>query len=567
MPGVPEINVPTVQGDSTPLVQTPAPGAGAFGAGIGAGLTAIGEGLHSYGMDSYHAAVKATAQEKETEFQTEALKLRDQYRTKFNMDAISAHGPITKALEDARKRIVASIPTKSGQSLFNDNSLRVQRFAQESIDSHFETQNKQYKVVVQKNADFADARTVASNSLPVQGEVYDPTKNEALIEHQKARSLEFAKSHGMDDETADQYAANSVQKTTDAMFKALLKAGKLGTVSSEQIQNELKKYTDKGMVSANVQSTATATIGGLGVTQWVNKTMAKLDTERYDYRGNYTPEGHIPQAKFDEQLGNLSIGDPQYEAKVKMLTEEYNRRTASDASAGRQLANQVVRDGVVGREDSELWQKYKDLHPIQAEELKQKFERTKFQRYRQDRFIQSDDSKRAYGVTREHLDSLTKEQLTQVTKDDVQAWVRNASKSGTPDEDQVARGLEHLDKLQNNKLDQTEKQFKEIALRELTLGLKKKGDVQENLAKAKEMLDSWHKADPKLSALDLGAKLKEQFVRGKNGAFNSDWAVLGAKTPFETAPARPVKKVPDTRQSKTINGETRVWDGKAWVIP
>lgn len=563
MPGVPEINVPQVQEGSTPVVQVPAPGAGAFGATIGEGLTKIGEGLHSYGMDSYHAAVKATAQDAETKFQLEAERIKTEYSTKFNMDAISTRDATEAKIIKLREQYRNSIPTKSGQALYNDNSLRRQGFVLESIDSHFKTQNKSYQIVIQKNADFADAKTAATSAL--EGP-YDPAKNEDLIIRQKERNLAFAKSHGMDDETAEQYAVNSVQKTTDAMFKALLKAGKLGTVSSEQIQSELKKYSDKGMVSADVQSTVAATIGGLGVTQWVNKTMAKLDTERYDYRGNYTPEGHIPQAKFDEQLGNLKTDDPQYEAKVKMLTEEYNRRNASYRSAGNELANQVVRMGEIGREDSALWQKYKNLHPIQAEELKQKFERSRFQRFRQDRFIQTDDSKRAYGTVRDHLDSLTKEQLAQVSKDDVESWTRTASQSGTPDEDQIARGKEHLDKLMNNKLDPTEKQFKEIALRQLNLGLKKKADVQENFAKAKEMLDAWHTADPKLSPLDLEAKLKEQFILGKNGKFGSDWKILGAKTPFELAPVRPVKKsVPPGRYINPITKQPGTWDGSKWV--
>src|SRR5712664_4131795 len=139
---VPEIEVPTVQAEARPVAQTPAPPLGAFpGAHVGAGLGKIGEELFGVGWGAYHRAAEAHAQEMETKFQTAALKLRDQYRNLYNMDAISSHEEISKKLEEARNQIEGEVHSKYGASIYRNNTLRNMRLVQESIDNHFEQQN------------------------------------------------------------------------------------------------------------------------------------------------------------------------------------------------------------------------------------------------------------------------------------------------------------------------------------------------------------------------------------------------------------------------------------------
>jgi hypothetical protein len=173
MPGVPELQVPQVTPEAQPSPVEPLPPLGSFaGAHLGEGLASIGKEIYGIGWEEYHKAAEAFAQQKETEFQTEAARIRNEYKLKFNMDALARHKATTQALADARENILNTISSKYGRSLYNNSTLRIQRYAQEALDSHFEQQNKVVQFgsyVAKQHANVSDAAAYASDPVKVDG--------------------------------------------------------------------------------------------------------------------------------------------------------------------------------------------------------------------------------------------------------------------------------------------------------------------------------------------------------------------------------------------------------------
>jgi hypothetical protein len=136
---VPTLNAPSVQPEAQPTQAEPIPHVSTAPA---EGLTSIGKEIWGIGWEEYHKAAEAFAQQKETEFQTEALRIRNEYKQKFGMEAVGRHQSVTQALADARERILGTISSKYAQSVYNNSTLRIHRYAQEAVDGHFEAQNK-----------------------------------------------------------------------------------------------------------------------------------------------------------------------------------------------------------------------------------------------------------------------------------------------------------------------------------------------------------------------------------------------------------------------------------------
>lgn len=169
MAGVPEIE-PSEQATAQPAPVIQAPPLGVFsGEAVGQGLGEIGKEVFATGMGAYHMAAEATAQAAETRFQTDAVKILEKYKTQYGWSAVQSHPQVTQELAQARQSALESLPSKLGRQYFNNSTLRIHRYAQESADSHFEQQNKifQFGAYKQKQAaDLGDLRTYAADQKP-----------------------------------------------------------------------------------------------------------------------------------------------------------------------------------------------------------------------------------------------------------------------------------------------------------------------------------------------------------------------------------------------------------------
>src|SRR2546422_7245324 len=122
---------------------------------------------------------------------TTLFRSRDDYRNLRGFDAVQAHKRISEELEKARFDAGNEIKTKSGLLLYNNNSLRNARLMQESIDSHFEQQNRSYQVTQFRQGQELDAQAVAA--LAAEGNLKGA---EEKISSTKDRAGKFADAKG-----------------------------------------------------------------------------------------------------------------------------------------------------------------------------------------------------------------------------------------------------------------------------------------------------------------------------------------------------------------------------------
>lgn len=244
---LPQIEVPTEQADALPATVLPSPTTGAFGVGVGAGLQSAGDELFQIGHQQYLKAAEATAQQAEASFQTQAFKLRDEYRNLYGDKALGAHSQYSDAVEALRSKMANDLPSKYATSLFNNGSLRNGRLVQEGIDQHFEQQNKVFQFGSFKKLQASDAHAAAK-----LGEDYE--NNAAAIDEKiegvYKRGLEiYSQSYSAAD--ADALAKQDKAVAADALITGMAK--------NPALSKALAKYGD--VIDAKQKSAAVLAMG------------------------------------------------------------------------------------------------------------------------------------------------------------------------------------------------------------------------------------------------------------------------------------------------------------------
>lgn len=563
MPGVPQLAAPTEQAEGLPAVPAPVPSAGAFGVQIGQGLEQAGHELFQVGLEQYHKAAEAFAQQKENEFQAGALKLRDQYKNTYLDKAIAGHTPISEALEKLDAQIAASIPSKYGTSLYNNSKLRTKRFIQESIDAHFEQQNKAYQSVQYKVGENGDAAMVAQ--LALDG-AYPADNIEKIVLDRKKQALDYGTKQGMDPATAEAFSKNAAFKVTDALFKTLFDAH--SNQPHEVIQSELAKYEKLGLVDAGRLESSQKALQGTASDAWVAKTVANF--VRVDADKRTDPKGFIRDADVLEAIQSLPENDPLRKLKTDSLLKEVQMRKHEFANAGAELANVVVRKiqlngGAIPVRDQD-WQDFLRLHPIEAQAISDKVGNRTYQQGQRAKVSAKQADAEAYGSAHYYLSELPQNQIKQMTPASVDKLMRDGyvfPGRVQPSDGAMARAQDYLKKLQTDKLDPIEKQFNSIAAQ--ALEQEYKGDTlktRSNMGRAHSFLDDTYSAakaaGKAVTAGDLRQALVNEFT--KPGFLQS--------RPGESyqSPPRPQIALPKAGYyPDPINkGKTRYWDGKAW---
>lgn len=545
---VPQIDVPQEQADGLPAPQLVAPSANAFGAQIGQSLDQAGVELFGVGLQQYHAAAEALAQQKEVEFQSGALKIRDQYKQLFQGDAIAAHEGATRAIEQLRAKSAASIPSKYGTALFNNNSLRNMRFVQESIDSHFEQQNGAFQIAQYKQGENGDAAMVAGLATDSS---YNSTSIEKIVTDRKEKAAAFATSRGMDPETAEAFSKNAAYKLTDALFKTLF--NKDSRQPHELVKAELEKYAKAGLVDARTIEDSQKALQGTEARDWVSKTMANFVLVDADREPD--PRGHVASDDVIAATNAIAKDDPLRELKVDSLYREVALKNKNFRDAGAELENNVVRKmqgtgGAVPKNDLD-WQRFQRLYPIEARKLEDSASKMSFQQAGRAQVTQQRADASSFGSTHLYLSELPQSQLKDITPATVDQLMRThyTGPGLQPSDAAMAKAQEYLKKAQAEKLDPVERQFNAIATQALAAAYK--GDAlktRANMASAHAFLEDTYsasKAAGKAKTVEeLRIELTKQFT--KPGFFE----------------ARPGEKYQPRPQRDAIKGK----DGN-WYVP
>lgn len=539
---VPEIKVPSAQPEGMPAVEQPAPPLASFaGAQIGAALEKGGEELFGAGMQAYHRAAEAQAQDKETEFQKKALEIRDQYKTLFNMDAIAAHGKATKALEQARTDAEAGITTKSALGLFKNNSLRNMRLIQESMDSHFEQQNKQYQFSSYKQGQDADARGVAA--FAADGNLGASSEK---IEEMQQKARKFAETHGLDADAAEEFAT---AKGAHALIKTMLDA------KSSSAKAAYDQWGDK--LEPSFQAAAQKTIAAQGVVQDGETLLAGLP--RVDSDNKVNAKGAIYDDAFRMKIGELPADE--HGGAVRSYAEAKKAKLDADfAASGRQMEDRIYRLGQ-GRgphgefavpEESSEWQEFQALHPKLANSLRKESHSNLRRATTEGRADAAYANKEAFGREAETLYETPADQLKLMTPADVASNVRQSGGR----EQAIGRAQALLAKLQGGKTsDHVGKEIPSVA-RDV-LGTVNSKFARVNRWQAIEYLDALHSAHPDWTRAQLGDDLQTHIAKGFFGG-----ASLSLPKPPKTSAQK--SSLPPPGRYKKADGSIGNWDGAKW---
>lgn len=331
MPGVPEIEVPTVRPESTPAPTGPEPSSGAyFGKAVGGALSKSGEQLHAIGMMEYQRAAETKAQEAETAYQKQAQQIRDMYKQKLNFDAVGTHTEVSEALEKARTEIGRTLTSKHAVSLYNNSTLKIARFAQEGIDSHFEQQNKSYQFNVFKKGQVADVGDAAryaqeGNLAAVQ----------AMVEKVHNNSYKYQIEHGMDEETARTVAKLDSSKPADAAMKVLSKSG------SPLTREAFEKFGE--LLDPNTRSAISTSMVAHEATTQAQQIVNNAPKMNYSRKGDADPDGPINEVAVQDALSK--VPEEKQPAVQKALDQILNERSRRLDAVVKQKVSQIMADG------------------------------------------------------------------------------------------------------------------------------------------------------------------------------------------------------------------------------
>lgn len=343
MPVVPEIEVPTARPESAPAPTGPEPTSNSyFGKAVGGALSQAGEQLHSIGMTEYQRAAETKAQEAETAYQKQAQQIRDGYKQKLNYDAIGSHTEVSEALEKARTEIGRTLASKHGLSLYNNSTLKIARFAQEGIDSHFEQQNKSYQINTHTDAQSENIRMLAGMA---SGPGFKPESVAEAAQTIYDAEKKFSKSQGFSDSEADLRSKKKMAVAMDGYFDVL--TNKNSGRSNEEVKSEFEKwkaagYTDKH-IEEKVMSSTYAQSARMAVRQIFDATPRLVNDPRFD--GSPDPDGEPDLASIQAQVNEHIRAHPEQE---EAALHEYNALKAQVSDAYTQRVKQGV-DRVVAK--------------------------------------------------------------------------------------------------------------------------------------------------------------------------------------------------------------------------
>lgn len=539
---VPEIKVPSAQAEGMPAVEQPAPTLGSFlGAQIGAALEKGGEELFGVGMQAYHRAAEAQAQDKETQFQEKALQIRDEYKTRFNMDAVNGHGAASAALKQARADAEAGLTTKSALGLFKNNSLRNMRLIQESMDSHFEQQNRQYQFSSHKQGQDADARSVAA--FAADGNLSSSSEK---IEEMQQKARKFAETHGLDADAAEDLAT---AKGAHALIKTMLDA------KSPSAKAAYEKWGDK--LEPSFQAAAQKTLAAQSVVQDGETLLAGLP--RVDSDNKVNAKGAIYDDAFRMKIGELPADE--HGGAVRSYVEAKKAKLDADfAASGRQMEDRIYRLGQ-GRgphgefsapQESSEWHEFQALYPKLANTLVKESHGNLRRATTEGRADAAYANKEAFGRVAESLYESPSDQLKLMTPADVASQVRQSGGG----EQAIGRAQALLAKMQGSKTsDHVGKEIPSVARDVLSTVNAKFARV--NRWQAVEYLDALHSTHPDWTRAQLGDDLQTHIAKGFFG---------GSKLSLPAPPKASPKKssLPPPGRYKKPDGSIGNWDGAKW---
>lgn len=287
---VPELQMPSVQSEATPTPQAVPVNVGSAGE-VGAGIGKVGDALFQEGYREYHLAAETFAQQKENQFQDQALVLRDKYKNLFGDDAVKAHSDYSAELTKLRDTIGKTINSKYGFNLFDNGSRRNARFVQESMDSHFETQDRVFQDKTYKTAQFLDTKALASFAAQ---DDYNPALIEEKIRGIGLRAARRAERLGLD---PSDFAKQAIGTSLDGLFD-VLGARK----DPELLKAEYEKYNAKDLLDKSQQIKVMTQIHGSEAQQTAVSVMAA--TPRVNAAGSKALD---VDARIDESAARAAL--------------------------------------------------------------------------------------------------------------------------------------------------------------------------------------------------------------------------------------------------------------------
>lgn len=347
MPG-PGLDLFTTQPEPQPTAPQPVQ-QGGFGGASAQGLTEVGQQLFNVGWEAYQKAVDADAQDKENIYQTKALDLLQEYKSKFNgLGAVQAHSEYTQKLQELREGIAGSISSKHGTALFDTNTQRIQRLVQEQVDGHFEQQNRQYQTMVRKDAMAVDTRMLSTLAAAPK---FDSDAAQAVADKIYKRDKQAMLDSGATEETADEHAKAALSTAMDGYFDVL--TNKKNNRSAADVKAEYDKWNAKGVLDKHVQEKyLAATYAGearSAVQQIFTTTPRLVNDPKFD--GSPDPDGEPDLAAMEKQKNDYIEQHPEQAAAVEHEYQLAARQ--ADAAFTQKIKSSVDRVVALARDEAQ----------------------------------------------------------------------------------------------------------------------------------------------------------------------------------------------------------------------
>lgn len=357
MAGVQQIE-PSEGAVAQPAPVIPAP---PLEAGLGEGLQKIGHEVFKAGMSAYGQAAQASAQAAETAFQDQASQILAKYRTQYGWNAVSTHQKVSEALAQARQDALESLPSKMGQSLYNNSTLRIHRYAQESADAHYEQQNKVFQLKEYQGAQVSTIDSIRQY----------PLHADELVKEAEDKARKFFESHGA---SPDQVEAEVIKARSAAAANAVKTMAEYG--NRELLGKALEKWGDA--VTPQARGVAEKAYARSFAAKVVDALPRIDDDKKPDDRG-YIPYGVVVAA-----TAGVPEDTPARDVVVDAIWKGYHDHTARFNAAGAELEHVVDRlgqglgpGGTWGiPKDSKDWEDFQQFYSTRSKLMSGKADRT-----------------------------------------------------------------------------------------------------------------------------------------------------------------------------------------------